>query len=266
MGDDFDIPVSRIKDIKFFKDDIKELHLSEYKTAIEPIGNRGHEFALKIEEKINTPLFDYPTIIGGLNVYMPKSQYTKLLNQFVKIGNVDQYEYISVKTNNIEKVQKSINNLSLEYFKKDDYFIESKLDEEVLVKKRNVIGSVLAIFFSIFFIIVGFSNCYFSFYNLFLKRQDEFLLYKAIGIDKSLLKSILNREKKKILLSFISTVPFIILIVSYVVSKVTKIFTPIDILLNLNILFVIVILGYILIIHISISKIYDKYMKETIGS
>ena len=134
----------------------------------------------------------------------------------------------------------------------------------MLAKKRNIIGSILSVFFSIFFLIVGFSNCYFSFYNLFLKRREEFLLYKAIGMDQSLLENILKREKRKILFSFIYSLPFIIIAVTFVVSKVSRIFNSIDILLNLNTLFILVIVGYILIIYISISKIYDKYRKEII--
>lgn len=268
MGDDFNIPVSDMKDIKFLKDDIKELSLSEYGNLIEIEGTetKGHEFILNVEDKIDTPLFDYTVKKHCLNVYMPKSQYIKLFHSFLKIGDLDQYEYISVKTDNIEEIQESINNMSMEYFKVDNYFLESRLDEKNLVNKRNIIGSVLSIFLSLFFIVVGFSNSYFSFYNLFLKRRDEFLLYKAIGMDKKLLKSILEQEKKKILFSFIYSMPFIILAVAYIMSKLFKIFRPIDFLLNLNYQFILVILGYVLIIYISVSKMYNKYRKEIIKS
>lgn len=195
---------------------------------------------------------------------MPKSQYIELFHNFLRIADLDQYEYISVKTDNIEEIQESINNTSMEYFKVDDYFLESKIDEKNLVKKRNIIGSVLAIFLSMFFVVIGFSNSYFSFYNLFLKRKDEFLLYKSIGMDKKLLESILEQEKRKILFSFIFSMPFIVLAVTYIMSKIFTIFRPIDFLLNLNYLFILVIVGYIFIIYISISKMYNKYKKEII--
>ena len=265
MADDFDIPVSDMKNIKFLKDEIKELYFSEYPND-KDVETIGHEFTLNIEDKIDTPLFDYPTIIGGLNIYIPKSQYIELFNRFLKIADLDQREYISIKTNNIEEIEDRLTNNSLEYFKldEDEYWPESKLDVEMLAKKRNIIGSILSVFFSIFFLIVGFSNCYFSFYNLFLKRREEFLLYKAIGMDQSLLENIIKREKRKILCSFIYSLPFIIIAVTFVVSKVSRIFNSIDILLNLNTLFILVIVGYILIIYISISKIYDKYRKEII--
>jgi ABC-type lipoprotein release transport system permease subunit len=268
MGDDFNIPVSEMKNIKFLKDDIKELSLSEYGGPIEINGasTRGHEFTLNVEDKIDTPLFDYSIIKNGLNVYMPKSQYIELFTNFLRIADLNQYEYISIKTDNIEEVQESISNMSLEYFKADDYFLESKLDEEKLVKKRNIIGSILAMFLSLFFIVVGFSNSYFSFYNLFLKRKDQFLLYKSIGMDKKLLESILEQEKRKILFNFIYLMPFIVLAVTYIGSKLFTIFRPIDFLLNLNYLFILVILGYILIIYVSISKMYNKYKKEIIGN
>ncbi len=256
MGDDFNVPASKMKDIKFLKDDVKELSLSEYGSILD---TRGYEFKLNVEDKIDKPLFDYNIRKNRLNVYMSKSQYIELFSNFLRIGNLDQYEYISVKTDNIKEVQNSINNISLEYFKENDYGLVSKLDEEMLVKKRSVIGNILAVFFSIFFVVVGFSNCYFSFYNLFLKRRDEFLLYKAIGMDEKLLEKILQREKKKILFSFISLMPFIIVAVAYIVSTSSKVFGVIDILLNLNYLFI---LGYILMIYISISKMYDSYKKH----
>lgn len=266
MGDNFNIPVSRMKTIKFLEDNINELSFSEYGSIIEPIGNRGYEFTLNVEDKIDTPLFDYPIKKNFLNIYMPKSQYIKLLDKFAKIGDVDQFEYISVKTNNIEKIQEKIKDISLGYFRQDDYFVESKLDEEILVKKRNIIGSVLAIFLSMFFIVVGFSNSYFSFYNLFLKRKSEFLLYKSIGMDKKLLNTILEEEKRKIIYSFIFSMPFIMAAGIFIMSKLFKIFKPIDYLLNLNYLFILVILGYIFIIYISISKLYNKHKKEIIKS
>jgi len=256
MGDDFNIPVSDMKDIKFLKDGVTELSLSEYENLIEVKGTktRGYEFTLNVEDKIDTPLFDYTVMKHYLNVYMPKSQYIELFDNFLRIADLDQYEYISVKTDNIEEIQESINNTSIEYFKVDDYFLESKLDEKNLVKKRNIIGSVLAIFLSLFFVVVGFSNSYFSFYNLFLKRKDEFLLYKSIGMDKTLLESILEQERKKILFSFIFSMPFIVLAVTYIMSKLFTIFRPIDFLLNLNHLFIIVIVGGCFITDLSVVK------------
>ena len=83
-------------------------------------------------------------------------------------------------------------------------------------------------------------------------------------MDENLLKKIFQRERKSILFSFIFSMPIIVLAVVYVVAKLSKIFKPIDILSNLNYLFVLVILGYILIIYISISKMYNKYKKEII--
>ena len=49
-------------------------------------------------------------------------------------------------------------------------------------------------------------------------------------------------------------------------SKLFTIFRPIDFLLNLNHLFIIVIVGYILIIYLSISKMYNNYKREIIES
>ena len=264
MGKNFTVPVSEIDVMKFLKNDINELSFSEYGTVIDSIGTRGHEFTLDVEDKIDAPLFDYPIKKKFLNLYIPKSQYIELLNKFLRIGDIDQSEYVSIKTDNVEKVKEKINSMSLDYFKEDNYYVESKLNEEILAKKRNIIGSVLSIFISMFFVVVGFSNCYFSFYNLFLKRKDELLLYKAIGMDEKLLGSILQRERKKILFSFIFSMPFIVLSVTYIMSKLFTIFRPIDFLLNLNYLFILVIVGYILIIYISISKMYNKYKKEII--
>ncbi|MBW4828472.1 MAG: hypothetical protein KZY61_10905 [Clostridiaceae bacterium] len=256
MGDKFNIPISEMKSMKFLKDDINKLSLSEYGSILD---TRGYEFTLDVEDKIDTPLFDYNIRKDSLNAYMPKSQYVKLFSNFLRIADLDQYEYISVKTDNIKQVQNDINHISLEYFKENDYGLVSKLDEEMLVKKRSIIGNILAIFFSIFFVIVGFSNCYFSFYNLFLKRRDEFLLYKAIGMNEKLLEKVLQKERNKILFNFISSMPFIVIAISYITSTSSKIFGPIDILLNLNYPFI---LGYIFIIYISISQMYNRYIKE----
>lgn len=258
IGDNFNIPISEMKSMKFLKDDINKISLSEYGSIID---TRGYEFTLDIEDKIDTPLFDYNIRKDSLNAYMPKSQYVKLFSNFLRIGDLDQYEYISVKTDNIKQVQNDINNISLEYFKANDYGLVSKLDEEMLVKKRSIIGNILAIFFSIFFVVVGFSNCYFSFYNLFLKRRDELLLYKAIGMDENLLDKILEREKKKILFSLVFAMPFIVIAISYITSTSSKVFGPIDILLNLNYLFI---LGYIGLIYLAISKMYNKYKEYII--
>lgn len=263
MGDEFNVPLTKIKSTKFLKDNAKELSVSEYKKD-NSIGTPGYEFTLNIEDKIETPLFDYGIRKRSLNVYMPKSQYVKLFSKFLRIGDIDQYEYILVKTDNIERIQENVNDISLEYFREKDYSLVSKLDEEKATRKRNIIGSILSIFFSVFFVVVGFSNCYFSFYNLFLRRRDELSLYNAIGMDENLLKKIFQRERKSILFSFIFSMPIIVLAVVYVVAKLSKIFKPIDIILNLNYLFVLVILGYILIIYISISKMYNKYKKEII--
>ena len=263
MGDKFNVPLTKIKSTKFLKDNAKELSVSEYKKD-NSIGTPGYEFTLNIEDKIETPLFDYGISKKSLNVYMPKSQYVKLFSKFLRIGDIDQYEYILVKTDNIEKIQENVNDISLEYFRKKDYSLVSKLDEDKATRKRNIIGSILSIFFSVFFVVVGFSNCYFSFYNLFLRRRDELSLYNAIGMDENLLKKIFQRERKDILFSFIFSMPIIVLAIVYVVAKLSKIFKPIDIILNLNYLFILVILGYVLIIYISISKMYNKYKKEII--
>ena len=263
MGDEFNVPLTKIKSIKFFKDNVKELSVSEYKKD-NSMGNPGYEFTLNVEDKIETPLFDYGISKKSLNVYMPKSQYVKLFSKFLRIADIDQYEYIIAKTDNIEKIQENVDDISLEYFREKDYSLVSKLDEEKATSKRNIIGSILSIFFSVFFVVVGFSNCYFSFYNLFLRRRDELSLYNAIGMDENLLKKIFQRERKSILFSFIFSMPIIVLAVVYVVSKLSKIFKLTDILFNLNYLFILVILGYILIIYISISKMYNKYKKEII--
>lgn len=266
MGNDFNIPVANMVDRKFLKDDIKELSLAEDSNLVDIAGTRGYEFTLNVEDKIDTPLFDYPVKKNRLNIYMPKSQYIKLFNNFLRIGDLDQYEYLSIKTNDeIEEIQESINQISLEYFNGKDYWLESRLDEELLVKKRNIIGSILAIFLSIFFVVIGFSNCYFSFYNLFFKRKGELSLYKAIGMDEDLLENILQKERRKILFGFIFSIPFIILAVLFIVAKLFRLFTPIDILLNLNYLFVIVLISYIFIIYVAISKMYNKFKKEIVG-
>ncbi len=258
MGDDFNLPMSKINDKKFLKDDIQTISLSEYGNVL---NTRGYEFTLNIEDKIDTPLFDYPFYKNRLNCYMPKSEYIKLFNNFEKIADLDQFEYIAIKTSNIEEIQKSINNISSEYFKEKDYSLVSKVDEENLIEKRTVIGNILAIFFSIFFVVVGFSNCYFSFYNLFIKRKYEFMLYKAIGMDEGLLGNILKREKNKMLFSFLSSMPILLVMLSFIVSKSSKVFTTLDILKNINYIFI---LGYIALIYIAISKMYNSYKKEII--
>lgn len=258
VGDNFNIPTSRIIDKQFLKEDIETLYLSEYGNVLD---TRGYEFNLNVEDKIDTPLFDYPIYKNRLNCYMPKSEYIKLFSNFEKIANLDQFEYIAIKSDNIEESQAVIRGKSLDYFKDGDFSLASKVDEDNLIQKRTIIGNILAIFFSAFFIVVGFSNCYFAFYNLFLKRKDELILYKSIGMDETLLGNILKREKNKILFSFISSMPIILIILAIIVSKSSKVFTVIDILTNINYIFI---LGYVVIIYASISKMYNNYKKEII--
>ncbi len=258
VGDNFNIPTSRITDKQFLKEDIETLYLSEYGNILD---TRGYEFALNVEDKIDTPLFDYPIYKNRLNCYMPKSEYIKLFSNFEKIASLDQFEYIAIKSDNVEKTQTVVKGKSLDYFKDGHFSLESKVDEDNLIKKRTIIGNILATFFSVFFIVVGFSNCYFAFYNLFLKRKDELILYKSIGMDETLLRNILKREKNKILFSFISSMPIILIILAIIVSKSSKVFTVIDILTNINYIFI---FGYVVLIYISISKMYNNYKKEII--
>lgn len=258
LGNQFDIPISKVTDKQFLKDDIETISLSEYGNLLE---TRGYEFNLTIEDKIYTPLFDYPVYKNRLNCYMPKSQYINLLNSFEKIADLDQFEYLAIKSDNIEENQGLINDISLNYFKDEDFILESKVNEDNLIKKRTIRGNILAIFFSIFFIVVGFSNCYFAFYNLFLKRKNELILYKSIGLDEKLLEKILKKEKNKILLNFISSMPILLIILAIIVSQLSKVFTAIDILTNINYIFI---LGYLDLIYISISKMYNNYKKEII--
>ncbi len=258
VGDNFNIPASRITDKQFLKEDIETLSLSEYGNVLD---TRGYEFVLNVEDKIYTPLFDYPIYKNRLNCYMPKSEYIKLFSNFERIADLDQFEYIAIKSANIEEDQTMINGMSLDYFKDRDFSLVSKVDEDNLIQKRTIIGNVLAMFFSVFFIVVGFSNCYFAFYNLFLKRKNELILYKSIGMDETLLKNILKREKNKILFSFISSMPILLIILAIIVSKSSKVFTAIDILTNINYIFI---LGYIALIYVSISKMYNNYKREII--
>lgn len=258
LGNRFDIPISKVTDKQFLKDDIETISLSEYGNILK---TRGYEFNLNIEDKIDTPLFDYPIYKNRLNCYMPKSEYMNLLNSFEKIADLDQFEYIAIKSDAVEENQGLINDISLNYFKDRDFDLQSKVDEDNLIKKRTIIGNILATFFSIFFIVVGFSNCYFAFYNLFLKRKDELILYKSIGIDGRLLENILKREKNKILLGFISSMPILLIILAIIVSQSSKVFTAMDILTNINYIFI---LGYVALIYISISKMYNNYKKEII--
>lgn len=192
---------------------------------------------------------------------MPKSEYVKLFNSFERIADLDQFEYIAVNSNNIEEDKETIKDISLNYFKDGDFELDSKVDRDNQIQKRNIIGNILAVFFSIFFIVVGFSNSYFAFYNLFLKRKDELILYKSIGMDETLLNNILKKEKNKILFNFIASMPIILIILAFILSQSTRAFSVIDLLLNLNYIFLI---GYILIIYISISKMYNVYKKEII--
>lgn len=258
IGDRFDIPVTKIEDQKFLKDNIKKISLSEYGPVLK---TKGYEFTLNIEDKIDTPLFDYPLSKNRLNAYMPKSEYVKLFNSFERIADLDQFEYIAVNSNNIEEDKETIKDISLNYFKDGDFELDSKVDRDNQIQKRNIIGNILAVFFSIFFIVVGFSNSYFAFYNLFLKRKDELILYKSIGMDETLLNNILKKEKNKILFNFIASMPIILIILAFILSQSTRAFSVIDLLLNLNYIFLI---GYILIIYISISKMYNVYKKEII--
>ncbi|WP_313233834.1 FtsX-like permease family protein [Tissierella praeacuta] len=258
VGDNFNIPASRITDKQFLKEDIKTLSLSEYGNILD---TRGYEFVLNVEDKIYTPLFDYPIYKNRLNCYMPKSEYIKLFSNFERIADLDQFEYIAIKSSNIEKDQTVIKSMSLDYFKDRDFSLVSEVDENNLIQKRTIIGNILAMFFSVFFIVVGFSNCYFAFYNLFLERKNELILYKSIGMDETLLRNILRREKNKILFSFISSMPILLIILAIIVSKSSKVFTAIDILTNINYIFI---LGYVALIYVSISKMYNNYKREII--
>ncbi|MBU3227575.1 hypothetical protein [Clostridium algidicarnis] len=78
-------------------------------------------------------------------------------------------------------------------------------------------------------------------------------------MDETLLRNILKREKNKILFNFISSMPIILIILAIIVSKSSKVFTVIDILTNINYIFI---FGYVVLIYISISKMYNNYKKR----
>ena len=80
-------------------------------------------------------------------------------------------------------------------------------------------------------------------------------------MDETLLRNILRREKNKILFSFISSMPILLIILAIIVSKSSKVFTAIDILTNINYIFI---LGYVALIYVSISKMYNNYKREII--
>lgn len=253
MGNDFNQPKSRIEYSQFFKDDLNNLSVSEYGNLLE---TRGYEFNLNVEDKIDSPLFDYPLRENALTAYMPKSSYVKLLNQFIRIADLDQFEYIAIKTDNDEEVFDQVEAISRNYFKDDDFGVISRLEQDKSLRKTQALGSIMALFFSIFFVVVGFSNCYFSLYNLFLDRRDSLLLYRALGMDYPLLEKILKREKKKILASFLASMPVLLLLLAFFISKTSKIFSIFDILKKINYGFI---LGYMAIIYFSISKMYKGY-------
>ncbi len=192
---------------------------------------------------------------------MAKSQYIDLLNRFEKIADLDQFEYLAIKTDRSEEVQSKLSKLSLNYFKEGDFTIDSKLNQDNLLKKRTLIANILTGFFSIFFIVVGFSNCYFSLYNLFSNRKNNLILYKAIGMDQKLLDKVLKIEKNKILFSFIASMPVLLIFLAFIVANSSKVFTTIDILKKVNYLFIIL---YILLIYVSISKMYTNAKNEII--
>lgn len=256
IGNRFDLPISKVEDMKFLKDDVNSLSVSEYGPVLQ---SRGYEFELDIENKIYKPLFDYPLSKNKLNCYMPKSEYIKLFNKFEKIADLDQFEYILINSDETVKFQDELKNISLNYFKDGDFQLKSQVDVENLIQKRAVLGNILAIFFSIFFIIIGFSNSYFAFYNLFLSRKDDLVLYKKIGIDNNLLSNILKREKNKIIFNFIFSMPILLIILSFIISSSSKVFSIFDILSNINYIFI---LAYILIIYVSITIMYNNYKKD----
>lgn len=256
IADDFNKAKSQMNFVEFLNEDIKNIPLSEYGREF---SQPGYEFSLNVEDKISSPLFDYSLRENRLHAYMPKSEYIKLLNKFARIADLDQFEYVLVETDNIKESSELLESISLNYFKEEDFSLISQLEQKDDIKKMNSLANLLAIFLSSFFLVVGFSNAYFSLYNLFLERRQSLLLYKAIGMDRKLLGNILKREKNKLLLNFIITMPFIVLLVSFLISKAARIFTLIDILKNLNYIFLIL---YIILIYISISKMYKKYIKE----
>lgn len=258
IGNRFDLPLTRISDQKFLKEDLTTISLSEYGQVLK---TRGYEFSLDIEEKISSPLFDYPLSKNRLNCYMPKSEYIKLFDSFERIADLDQFEYLALRSSQPEEDIDQVRSISLNYFKEGDFDLESKIDQDNLSRKRNLIGNILAVFLSVFFVIIGFSNSYFAFYNLFLKRRDELLLYKALGMDKDLLDKILRREKNKILFSFIASMPLLLILMAFLVASSSKVFTSLDILGHLNYFFI---LGYIFVIYLSLSTIYNRSRRDII--
>lgn len=256
MADDFNMAKSKMKFVEFLNKDINEVSVSEYGNSL---GNRGYEFKLNVEDKIDTPLFDYPLREDRLNIYMPKSEYIKLLSKFARIADLDQFEYVLVDSNDISKTSEELNNISSKYFKEGDFNIVSQLEQKESIKKTKTLGNLLALFLSTFFIVIGLSNCYFSLYNLFLERKTYLLLYKSIGMDQNLLENILQREKNKLFLSLMATMPLILLGLSAFIAKSSKIFTIFDILVNINYIFL---LGYIILVYLTISKIYKSQVKD----
>ncbi len=259
MADNIQQPLSKIKDSKFLRDDIKSLDLSEYGELLD---TRGYEFQLDVSQKVYQAPFDYEFKKDRLNVFMPLSEYKLLLDNFEKIADLDQFEYLALRTDQVEEVAEGLDSLSLGYFRNNDFKINSRIDFEKDLRKKNILGSVMAIFFSIFFILVAFSNSYFSFYNLFLEREEDFLLYRSLGMDSQLLSGILGRERRKILLSFTLSLPILLLLIAFLTASLTDVFTGLDILSEMNYY---IILGYILIILLAISKMYNKYRKNYIG-
>lgn len=256
MGKDFNRPKSRMEYSKFFKDELDEVSLSEYGNLLE---SRGYEFSINIENKIDSPLFDYPLRDNALTIYLPKSSYIELFNKFMRIADLDQFEYIALKTNREAEVFDQVQDLSSNYFKEGDFSIISKLEEDKSLRKAKALGNVMAFFFSIFFVIVGFSNSYFALYNLFLDRKDSLLLYRSLGMDSHLLQGILRREKNKILVGFLASMPILLMILVLFIARTSRIFSFLDILKNINYLFII---AYMAIIYIAISRMYRAYERK----
>ncbi len=259
MGTKFDLPRSKIRTGKFLDDGVKTLNLSEYGQVLK---TRGYEFSLDVQAKIYEPLFDYPLRKDILNCYMPKSEYNKLVDSFEKIADLDQFEYLAIKSKNLEEDQDLVKKISLDYFKDRDFDLESKIDEENLREKRNIIGSILVIFFSLFFIVIGFSNAYFASYNLFLNRREELLLYRTIGMDRKLLKEVLSRERNRIIINFIYPMPIIFIALSFILASSSKAFSTLDILREVNYIYIVI---YILVTCLAMVVIYDRSSKEIIG-
>lgn len=80
-------------------------------------------------------------------------------------------------------------------------------------------------------------------------------------MDQKLLDKVLKIEKNKILFSFIASMPVLLIFLAFIVANSSKVFTTIDILKKVNYLFIIL---YILLIYVSISKMYTNAKNEII--